>query len=157
MVQTFLAAILAPSPADLRSLWGATEYQKNPQVWKYEKKYEKNYKIAHSGLGPKNTEKIQKNYENGHFLTVFVIFWYFFCTFWAQPSMGDFVNFSDFFRISGLEGFLYSVPPQKNLNGRTNPLEKPVLQSSSKTQTCWKTPVCLGAPNNKNSGNLSIF
>ena len=30
--------------------------------------------------------------------------------------MGDFVNSSYFFRISGLEGFLYSVPPQGNLS-----------------------------------------
>ena len=30
--------------------------------------------------------------------------------------MGDFVIFSYFFRISGLEGFSYSVAPQGDLN-----------------------------------------
>ena len=32
-----------------------------------------------------------------------------------QPRMGDFVIFFVFFRIAGLEGFSYSVPPRGNL------------------------------------------
>ena len=43
--------------------------------------------------------------------------------------MGDFVNFSYFFRISRLEGFLYSVAPHgdRKITGKTseNPVEHP--------------------------------
>ena len=45
-------------------------------------------------------------------MAILVIFRYFFCIFGAQPGMRDFVFFSVFFRISGLEGFSYSVVPQ---------------------------------------------
>ena len=33
--------------------------------------------------------------------------------------MGDFVFFSDFFRISGIQGFLGSVPPPRDCKGRS--------------------------------------
>ena len=45
----------------------------------------KNYKIPHSGLGPENTNKNKKNYENGQKMAIFVIFLYFFCIFGPQP------------------------------------------------------------------------
>ena len=84
---------------------------KTPQNWKHEK-IRKKYKIPHSGLGPGNTEKIQKNYKNGEKTAVFVIFLYFFRIFGSQPGMGDFVFFPYFFRISSFEGFSYSVAPR---------------------------------------------
>ena len=65
-------------------------------------------------------------------MTIFVIFRYFFRIFGAKPEMGDFVIFSYFLSISRLEGFLYSVPPQGDLNakdvkaGKTTTLKSPV-------------------------------
>ena len=43
-------------------------------------------------------------------MSVFVFFLYFLRIFGARPRVGDFVIFSYFFRISGLEGFLSSRP-----------------------------------------------
>ena len=80
------------------------------------KKIFKKYKITHFRFGPKNTKKLPKNYKNGHFLANFVIFRSFFRIFGAKPEMGDFVSFLYFFRISRLEGFLYSVAPQGDRN-----------------------------------------
>ena len=48
----------------------------------------------------------------------FRIFLYFFCIFGARPRVGDFVIFSYFFRISGLEGFLSSRPGTRDHNIR---------------------------------------
>ena len=87
---------------------------KTPQNWKYEKNTKK-YKIPHSGLGPENMEKIQKNCKNGEKMAIFVIFLYFFRIFGAQPGMGDFVFFPYFFRISS---FAYSVAPRGDPNFR---------------------------------------
>ena len=81
---------------------GATEYE-TPSKLEIRKKSEKKYKIP--ALGPENTEKIQRNYKNGHFLTVFVIFVYFFHIFGSQPGMGDFVFFSYLFVFPVLRGF----------------------------------------------------
>ena len=53
-------------------------------------------------------------------MTIFVIFWNFFRIFGAKPEMGRFCNFFVFFRISRLEGFLYSVAPQGDRKGRTH-------------------------------------
>ena len=70
---------------------------KNPSSPEIRKKIRKSHEIPHSGSGPENTKKIQKKYENGSKMTVFVFFLYFFCIFGARPGVGD--------RISGLEGF----------------------------------------------------
>ena len=56
-----------PQTCDLR---GVLQNTQTPQARQYEIKYEKNYQIPHSGLGPKNTEKKQKN-------TKMAIFWQF--------------------------------------------------------------------------------
>ena len=96
-----------PRVRELRSRWGGTEY-KTPQT-----------KLPHP-IEPlkheKNTEKLRKW---SSFLTIFVIFQFFFLVCWgSQPERGILHIFRIFFRISGLEGFLYSVPPQEDLNQR---------------------------------------
>ena len=97
---------------------GVLQNTKTPLTRKYEKITKKNYKIPHSGVGPENTKKRPKNYENGLKMAIFVIFLYIFCIF-GPPRNGGFCNFlSHSFRISGLEGFSYSVAPQGDLNTR---------------------------------------
>ena len=76
------------------------------------KRIRKSHEIPHPGSGQtrKNTEKIRKRPENDHF----GIFLYFFRIFGARPGVGDFVTFSYFLRISGLEEFLSSIPGTRN-------------------------------------------
>ena len=96
---------------------GVVQSTKTPQAWKYEKKS----KSPISGLAPKirkNTKKFQNWPENDQFGNFSVFSFFVFLG--AKPEMGDFVIFSDFFRISRLEGFLYSVPPQGDRKTRSN-------------------------------------
>ena len=54
-----------------------------------------------------------------YFWAIFVFFLYLFRIFGARPGVGDFVFFvffSDFFRISELEGFLSSIPGTRDHN-----------------------------------------
>ena len=91
---------------------GVLQNTKTPQVWKYEKNTKKlqNHPFP---VWPRKyekiTEKLQKWSFSGQFCNFSV---FFFVVFGAKPEMGDFVIFSYFFRISRLEGFLYSVAPQ---------------------------------------------
>ena len=63
------------------------------------KKYEKITKSPPPGSGPENTEKIQKKYENGPKMTVFVFFCIFFVFSGPDPDVGFcfFFFFSYFF------------------------------------------------------------
>ena len=78
------------------------------------KKIRKNDEIPHPGSGPentkKNTEKIQKRPKNHRFS----IFSAFFSYFRGPTRGGGFRHFFVFFRISGLEGFLSSIPGTRN-------------------------------------------
>ena len=82
----------------MRSPRGGTECPKTLQARKYEKNTKK-LQIPHSGLGPKNTEKTPKNYENGHFLTLFVIFGIFSLCFRGPARNGGFCSFFVFFFV----------------------------------------------------------
>ena len=66
-------------------------------------------------VGPR---KIRKKYRKNTTTVIFEPFSYFFCIFFgfsgARPGVGSFVTFSYFFRISGLEGFLSSIPGTRN-------------------------------------------
>ena len=64
-------------------------------------------------------QKILKNYKKWLFSCHFwklSEFFFFFRLFGAKPGPGDFVIFCIFFVFPGLRGFLYSVPPQGDLN-----------------------------------------
>ena len=100
----------------LRSPWGWYRIQKPLKPGNTKKIRKKMTKSPISGLAPKIRKKIPKIYKNGHFLANFGIFRYFFRIFVAKPEMGESVISSVFFLISRLEGFLYSVPPQGDLN-----------------------------------------
>ena len=76
-------------------------------------KIRESHEIPDPGSGPENTKKIRKRSFSGHFRTFSVFFSYFFR---ARPGVGDFVTFSYFFRISGLEGFLRCIPGMRNRN-----------------------------------------
>ena len=76
---------------------------KNPSSPEIQKKKKTN---SPPRVGPRKYEKIQNKYENGHFWVVFVFFLFFWGIFGARPGPG----LSYFFRISGLEGFLRSIP-----------------------------------------------
>ena len=93
---------------------GGTGY-KNPSSLEIRKKITKKLQTPPFPVSPqkheKYTEKSREWPENDHF----VIFQYFARIFRDKPGMGDFPIFSFFCRISRLEGFLYSVPPQKDL------------------------------------------
>ena len=129
------------SVATLRSPRGASEY-KNPSSLEIRKKYEKNTKSPISGLAPKiqkkTTEKSQNWPENDHFCNFSVIFSYF----RGQTGNGWFCNFSYFFRISRLEGFLYSVAPQGDRNCNSSIAYRSEM---GHTLSDWNL-ACAGAP-----------
>ena len=99
-----------------RSWYRAQKPLKPGNTKKIRKICAKKYEIPHPGSGPENTKKIQKKYENGHFWAVFAFFLYFCLSFRGPTRVGDFVISSYFFRISGLEGFLSSIPGTRNHN-----------------------------------------
>ena len=116
----------------LRSPRGATEYENPSSLEIRKRKYEKNVQNPPFGLGPENTEKIQKNYdEKGHFLTVFVIFvfLYFIYSF-------SFFFFS--FRISRLEGLSHSVAPRGDLKSNSKTLQDGNGNSRKLSQMTFK-------------------
>ena len=82
------------------------------------KKYEEITKSPHPGLDPQTTKmkyrKITKWPENAHFLNFSIFLWG-----GGGLSLGwGILYFFVFFRISRLEGFLFSVPPQGDLKRR---------------------------------------
>ena len=90
-----------------------------------------------NGRAPKIRKKIQKKYENGPKMTVSVFFLCIFFVFSGpDPEWGISSFFSTFFRISGREGFLSSIPGTRNRKSR--PL---FLQAPPRTYT-MKTPGC---------------
>ena len=71
---------------------------KNPSSPEIRKKIRrKSHEIPHPGSGPENTKKIQKKYENGPKMTVFVFFLYFFSYFRGPTRGGGFRDFFVFF------------------------------------------------------------
>ena len=94
------------------SLVGGTEC-KTPPGPENTKKNEKMTKSPISGLAPKIRKKIPKNCKKWSFSGQFGIFRSLFRIFGAKPEMGDFVIFSDFFRISRLEGFCILYHPRE--------------------------------------------
>ena len=80
-------------------------------------KTEKKNKQKTSRNSPGRAPNIQKKQRNTKTGAVFVFFLYFFRIFGAQPGVGNLVSFcwgGVSFRISGLEGFLSSIPGMRN-------------------------------------------
>ena len=108
-------------------LHGVLLNTKTPQARKYEKNPKK-LQNPPFWVGPreyrKNTEKLRKRSENGHFRNFSV----FFCILGAQPGMGDFVIFSDFFwYFRAFEGFSYFLAPRGDRNPRISVTRAGVL------------------------------
>ena len=91
----------------------------SPEIRKKYEKYRKKIRNPPSRVGPRKYEKNTKNTKIAQKWP----FSYFFCIFFVfsgpDPGWGIsyfFVCFSYFFRISGLEGFLSSIPGTRNRN-----------------------------------------
>ena len=102
--------------------WYRAQNPSSPEIRKKIRKKSEKLRNPPPRVGPrkyeKNTEKIQKRVILGHVCTFSVFFSYF-----RGPTRGgDSVIFSYFFRISGLEGFLSSIPGTRNRNTGTNDL-----------------------------------
>ena len=107
---------------------------KNPSSPEIRKKNTKTSRNPPPRVGPrkyeKNTEKIRKRSLSDCF-RIFSVF--IFRIFGARPWVGDFVTFSYFFRISGLEGFfLSSIPGTRNhkFGGGPTVLQEPCLNGT---------------------------
>ena len=87
----------------------------SPKSPEYEK-IRKNTKIPHPRLGPENTKKIPKKYENRNFGAIFVVFGIVFVYSGPNPGWlgGGFCIFFVISRISGIQGISGSVPPAQD-------------------------------------------
>ena len=99
---------------------------KTPQA-REDEKYEKTTKSPILCWAPKAQKKTPKNYENGHFLTVFVIFLVVFLYFQGPTRNGDFVNFPFFFRIAGIVSEALQGPSSRTYPSGTRP-SKPLCK-----------------------------
>ena len=94
-------------------LSGVLQNTKTPSSVEIRKKYEKIAKSPFSDLAPKirkNTGKITKTDRKCLFFCIFFVF------LGPNRKWGISQSFRNFFRISTLEGFLYSVAPQRDRN-----------------------------------------